>query len=51
MFNNIQIYQIKAENPMINNTSTGKQMHIANENGQGNRLVEPDFFITNRTVS
>lgn len=29
MFNNIQIYNIKAEDPMINNTSIGKQMHIA----------------------
>lgn len=31
MFNNIQIYLIKAEDPMINNTSIGKQMHIAKE--------------------
>lgn len=31
MLNNIQIYHIKAEDPMIN-TSIGKQMHIANEN-------------------
>lgn len=27
MLNNIQIYHIKAEDPMINNTSIGKQMH------------------------
>lgn len=31
MLNNIQIYHIKAEDPMINNTSIGKQMHIAKE--------------------
>lgn len=31
MLNNIQIYHIKAEDPAINNTSIGKQMHIAKE--------------------
>lgn len=31
MLNNIQIYHIKAENPMINNTSIGKRMHKQKE--------------------
>lgn len=39
MLNNIQIYHIKAEDPMINNTSIGKQMHIAKEDEQGKCLV------------
>lgn len=41
MLNNIQIYHIKAEDPMIN-TSIGKQMHIANEKETGKRLVGLD---------
>ena len=39
MLNNIQIYHIKAEDPMINNTSIGKQMHIAKEEKHGKCLV------------
>lgn len=35
MLNNIQIYHIKAEDPMINNTSIGKQMHIGKEDKHG----------------
>lgn len=50
MLNNIQIYHIKAEDPMINNTSIGKQMHIAEGNKHGKCLVklEYNFFIINR---
>lgn len=36
MLNNIQIYHLKAEDPKINNTSIGKQMHTKEET---NRLV------------
>lgn len=37
MLNNIQIYHIKAEDPMINNTSIGKQMHIGKEDKHGDK--------------
>lgn len=47
MLNNIQIYHIKAEDPMIINTSIGKQMHTTKENRQGKCLVElkVDFLL------
>lgn len=40
MLNNIQIYHIKAENPMIN-TSIGKQTSIAKENKRLVGLFKP----------
>lgn len=52
MLNNIQIYHIKAEDPVINNTSIGKQMHKGKENRQGKCLVglESFFIIDQMTV-
>lgn len=41
MLNNIQIYHIKAEDPMIN-TSIGKQMHIKKLKQTGEYLVGLD---------
>lgn len=47
MLNNIQIYLIKAEDPVIINTYIGKQKHTAKENWQGKCLVElkVDFLL------
>lgn len=44
MLNNIQIYHIKAEDPLTNNTSIGKQMHIAKGNKQEKCLVKLELF-------
>lgn len=46
MLNNIQIYHIKAEDPVINNTSIGKQMHKEKENRQGKCLVVLEYLFS-----
>lgn len=49
MLNNIQIYLIKAEDPVVNNTSIGKQMHKEKEDRRGKCLVGLEYiFFTNQ---